>query len=157
TLEGGDRKHIFAVTNPGVRICSLRMDGASAISERDLVSLASDALAGRYSRSYLTDFSRQTMTQPYRRAGYWRATFGPPQTTIGGVPGCDGVVVTMRVDEGVSYTWDHAVWTGNAAMTASQLDALLGFKSGEVANGTKLGDGLRAVKVAHGKMGYLDE
>jgi outer membrane protein insertion porin family len=156
-LDGSGRQHIFSVKDPGVKTCGLHVDGTSGVPERDVMKVAQSLIGIDYSRHYVADFSRKSMTQPYRQRGYWRAAFQGPITTIGGVPGCDGVQVTLRVDEGLSYAWDHAEWTGNAAFTARELDGLLAFKPGDVADGAKIEAGLRLINAAHGKRGYLAE
>jgi outer membrane protein insertion porin family len=47
------------------------------------------------------------------------------------------------------------VWTGNAALTAAELDAALGMKTGEVADALKINKALREVREAYGRKGYI--
>ncbi len=156
-LATGDRAHIFAVADPAVKLCALHVSGTASLPEADLLKTASSLIGVDYSRNRLVDFARKTMTQPYRRQGYWRATYGPPAVTTGGTPGCDGVTAVLRVDEGVSYAWDHAEWSGNVALSSAALDTLLGLKPGDVADASRVDAGVRAIDLAHGKLGYLAE
>ena len=156
-LDGTGRQHVFAVTNPGVRFCALRVTGASVVPEAELLRTAASETTADYSRFRLQRFARETMTQAYRRQGYWRAAFGPPVATQNGGTICQGASVTMAVDEGAPYTWDHAEWSGNMAIPSANLDAMLGFKAGDVADASKIDAGLRAIEYAHGKLGYLQE
>lgn len=152
-----ERQHVFAVTAPAVKLCALHINGAAGLAEADLVKSASALIGADYSRVYLVDFARKTLTQPYRRQGYWRATYGPPSVSAGSAAGCDGAAVALHVDEGLSYTWDHADWSGNTAINAATLDTLLGFKPGDVADSSRIEAGLRTIEAAHGKLGYLAE
>lgn len=74
TLGGPTLGHVFAVTNPAVKLCALHVDGAAAVSEADLLDVARSVIGSDYSRVLFTRFARLTMTQPYLRRGYWRAT-----------------------------------------------------------------------------------
>ena len=40
------------------------------------------------------------------------------------------------------YKWNKAEWTGNTALTAQELDPLLGMQAGKPANGRKLDQAL---------------
>jgi outer membrane protein insertion porin family len=66
------------------------------------------------------------------------------------------IQITYPVKEGVAYDWVPAKWSGNQAETSAELDALLGMKQGERANGKKLDEGWEAVQQAYGKKGYLE-
>ena len=63
--------------------------------------------------------------------------------------------VTVTVDEGAPYQWDRADWTGNAVLAAPDLDKLMLMKSGDLANITRVDDGIRRVQKAYGTRGYI--
>ncbi|MBA3805688.1 MAG: hypothetical protein H0X14_08270, partial [Acidobacteria bacterium] len=48
-----------------------------------------------------------------------------------------------------------AEWTGNTTLSISELEAALGMKSGEIANGLKIDKGLEFIQEVYGKKGYL--
>jgi outer membrane protein assembly factor BamA len=155
TLDGTNRRHVFAVT-PGPKICGVQITGATVVPARELLKRGSEAFSGDYSRMYIDEFAGQTLPQMYRQKGYWRATFtaAPAQTNA---DGCTGVTLTLHVDEGPAFVWDHAEWIGNTAIAGANLDAQLGLRSGDVADGQKLDAGLLAVHDAHAKLGYVTE
>jgi outer membrane protein assembly factor BamA len=63
--------------------------------------------------------------------------------------------VSVPVEEGLAYSWERAVWTGNAALSAAELDAALGMKTGEIADGLRINKALREVREAYGRKGYI--
>ena len=65
------------------------------------------------------------------------------------------MAVTIPVDEGVVYSWDAAEWSGNQALTKEDLTAALGMKTGELADGFKIDKGLKEVRKAYGRRGYV--
>src|SRR6185295_4478428 len=65
------------------------------------------------------------------------------------------VDLTIPVNEGAVYSWANAEWTGNQVLSAQELDAALGMKPGEVANGKKFDKGLTEIQKAYGKHGHI--
>lgn len=154
-VDGSDRRHLYRVQNPAVKTCTLHFDGASAVSERDLLDAARTLVGVDFSRREIEEYSRLTLIQLYRQKGFWRASFVRPTTVLANAAGCDGVTATVHVDEGEKYTWDRAEWAGNSAIDARLLDTLLAFRAGEVADSAKLQHGLELVRRAYGKIGHL--
>ena len=138
----------------GLGVCALHVAGASAISERDLLGQLGPIVGGDYSRLFVTTASAGTLVDMYRRRGHWRAAFSDPSVAIGT---CQGVAVTLNVTEGPEYAWDRASWTGNTVLAPDALDPLLGMKTGEVADATRIDAGLRKVGEAYARQGYLLE
>jgi outer membrane protein assembly factor BamA len=66
------------------------------------------------------------------------------------------VPVSFPMEEGMAYDWGAAAWTGNQAESTAELDALLGMKQGQLANGKKLDAGWEAIQTAYGRKGYLE-
>jgi outer membrane protein insertion porin family len=153
-LNASIETYMFRVVDPSPRLCGVRFDGTSAIAHDELTSALRPS-SEAYSRSYLVAASNGTLSDLYRRRGYWRATFAEPVPKVVGGAECRGVSVTITVDEGVPYLWDSAAWVGNTAMSATELDTLLGLKGGDVAGATLLEDGLRRVNRAYATRGYL--
>ena len=91
----------------------------------------------------------------YRELGHLRASFGAPVAKPDSKDGCEGVDLTIPVDEGAKYSWAKAEWSGNQVLSVKELDDVLGMKPGEVANGNKLDKGLSEVKKAYGKHGHI--
>jgi outer membrane protein assembly factor BamA len=154
-LDKSVEGYLFRVVDPGPKICALRFDGASAIAPGDLTAALKNVVGSDYSRMYLINASKGTLVDLYRRAGYWRASFGEPKTTLQEESGCNGVAVTVAVDEGTQYSWAGATWTGSAVLASSELDGLLGMKTGDVAAMAKLDDALRRIARTYARQGYL--
>jgi outer membrane protein assembly factor BamA len=138
-----------------LKMCAVRVPSASAVSEAELQQAAQSALGGDYSRAFVSDLAAGTLRQVYRRRGYWEATVAP--TTAALDAGCPGVTVTFQVQEGPQYVYDHADWTGTAALPSLDLDRAINMKAGGVAGLNELEAGLRGVHGAYEKIGYLAE
>ena len=147
--------YLFAIKDPAPKVCALRIAGATAISERELVTPLDGVLGGDYSRFLLTASAKGTLTDMYRRKGFWRAEFGLPRTTLDGK--CGGVTVTLPVSEGSAYAWDRAEWAGHRAFTAEALTKALGMKPGDLADAAKIDAGLREVRKLYGSRGFVTQ
>lgn len=163
-MAGGNAKHVFSVKGVSIPICALQFPGASAITEKELVGNATPLLKADYSQEFVEGFAEATLKPLYWQRGHLRARFGRPGATIAAVDantaaGADnckgGASVSVPVEEGAAYSWERAVWAGNAALTAAELDAALGMKSGEIADGLKINKALREVREAYGRKGYI--
>lgn len=152
-IKGEPTGFIFAVSDPAPQICALHVSGASAIPEKDLVAQLAGVVGGNYSRVFLKAVAAGTLTDMYRRKGYWRASFGAPTVAL---DQCAGVAVTLNVGEGQAYAWDHAVWAGNTALPSAALDKLLTLKAGDTADSGKLDLATLSIRHEYGKHGYVD-
>lgn len=153
--SGRNPKHIFKVKGVQITPCRLRFSNAIAVSEKDLINNSQDLLKGEYSRSFIEQYANATLKPLYRKIGHLRAKFTdiiaqPADETV-----CKGVIVSMKVDEGVAYNWNGAVWANNQTLTAKDLDAAFGMKTGEVADGLKIDSGFVEVKKGYSQKGYL--
>jgi hypothetical protein len=121
TLQQNNRtktlSFLFSVKDPSPVVCSVRVQGTSAVAEEQLVTALRRSMPVEYSRLFLQNVSAGTLSDIYRQRGYWRVAFGEPSTALD-VSGCAGVAVTLSVEEGPSYAWSGAEWKGNAALAA---------------------------------------
>lgn len=156
-LKGNLLRHVFSVTNPGPRICALRIDGAVALTQAQLTEPLRELMRNDYSRRLLSRVSEGTLTRIYRQRGHWRAKFDNPLTELATTSACEGVSVTLRVNEGPAYAFDHASWTGNSALLSTALDRSFGMSAGDVADVMRFEEGLRRVNTAYGAQGYVME
>lgn len=156
-MAGGNAKHVFRVKGASVPICALQFPGASAITEKELVVNSTPLLKADYSQEFVEGFAEATLKPLYWQRGHLRATFRRPGATVAAsAADCqDGASVSVPVEEGLAYSWDQAVWAGNAALTVAELDAALGMKNGEIADGLKINKALRDVREAYGRKGYI--
>lgn len=155
--SGRNPEHVFSVKDARVPVCTLNFTGASAVAESELVRLSSRLLENDYSQKFVAGFVESNLLPVYRERGHLRAAFRAPQVRRAASGGdCqDGVSVSVAVDEGAVYAWDKAVWSGNQGLTNEELDAALGMRRGDVANGVKLDKAADALRKAYGRRGFL--
>src|SRR4030088_2799168 len=140
-----------------IAISSFPFPWAEAISEADLIKASQPVLKADYSRKDAAGFATYTLFLLYRHIGHLRAQFQEPTAVLEDSPGpcVGGVALTIPVNEGVVYSWNDAEWSGNQALAKEDLTAALGMKSGEVADGFKIDKGLKDVRKAYGRRGYI--
>jgi outer membrane protein assembly factor BamA len=154
---GGNRKHVFTVSGVHLAVCAVSFPGTSGIAEKELIETAKSMFANDYSQEFASNFADVALRELYHERGYLRVAFDTPRASIGGEGACaNGVAVVVPVREGVSYNWAGAEWSGNSVLAPAELDAALGMKAGEVANGAKIKKALRDVARAYGHKGYLN-
>ncbi|HYU97233.1 MAG TPA: POTRA domain-containing protein, partial [Pyrinomonadaceae bacterium] len=156
-LNSEKQEHVFSVSGVPIPICSLRFPGAKNVSEEKLVMSSRQLTDNNYSLKSAIAFSTFALLPIYREAGQLRARFAKPVTKLEPSAKCQGgVELTISVEEGPVYLWEKAEWTGNEALSASDLNAALGMKNGDVANGVKIDKGLLEVSRRYGHTGHLD-
>lgn len=148
---------LFTVRGTKIPVCSLYFPGAEAITEAELIKTSQALLQKDYSRKDIGGFANYTLAPLYRRLGRLRAQFGQPTAALDTTSAnCNGgVAVSIPVDEGLVYSWSEAQWQGNQALPAAELATALGMKTGEVADGSKIDAGLKEVRKAYGRKGYI--
>jgi outer membrane protein insertion porin family len=150
------QEHVFTVTGVPLPICTIHFPGASNISEAKLRDRSKELKASEYSRTFVRLFAENNLIPLYREVGQLKAAFAPPLAKPEDTANCkNGVELTIPVDEGLIYKWNKAEWSGNQAITAQELDALLGMRAGQPANGVKLDQASRDIKKAYGRKGFL--
>ncbi|HEV7396846.1 MAG TPA: POTRA domain-containing protein [Pyrinomonadaceae bacterium] len=157
--EGLDRtkiEHVFRLKGPKLPICSLHFPGARHVEEEQLIKTSHELIGTDYSRSFVSMFSYSNLFQLYKELGHLRALFGKPQAVPQSTSTCNGVELTVPVEEGSIYVWDKAGWTGNTILKTADLEKDLGMQSGEIANGIKFDTGIGAVLKAYARKGFLE-
>ena len=155
TLGGQLIQYIFAVKDPAPKLCDVRVAGASAIPAAELVTAVRTGTGDDYSGFSVGNVVKGTVTEMYRRRGFWGVSFAPPTTSLTSDPACAGVALSLGVTEGVPYAFAAAQWSGNPSVQSSQLETALGMKAGELADSSKIDAGLRAVRREYGRIGHL--
>jgi outer membrane protein insertion porin family len=155
--SGGKQEYLFNVAGVSIPICTLHFPGAKNVSEAKLVKAAKQMTDADYSRSSAIAFSQFILFPLYREAGQLRAKFAQPVAKLEGSEKCKrGVEVSIPIEEGPIYLWEKAEWTGNEAVTPTDLDQALGMKNGELANGVKIDKRLLEIGKLYGRTGHLD-
>jgi outer membrane protein assembly factor BamA len=154
-LSGRMLAHLFSVTGVKMPVCTLHFPGAKNLTEAKLAGIAKELSDNDYSSELVRGFAGMKLVAAYREVGQLRAKFATPVAKPD--PTCkNGVDVTLPVDEGLIYSWGATEWSGVNALTSDQLNAALGTKQDEVANGLKFDRGLIDVMKAYGRQGYLE-
>jgi len=150
------QEHIFTVNDVPMPICSLHFPGATNVKEEKLIESSKTLRGNEYSRKFVSLFAANNLLPLYRELGQLKAAFSPPLPKPEATATCkSGVDLTIPVDEGYIYKWDRAEWTGNKALTAQELNALLGMQAGQPANGVKLDQTSTEIQKAYGRKGFL--
>jgi outer membrane protein assembly factor BamA len=156
-LAKGTQEIMFTVEGVKIPVCSLHFPGASAISEAELIKASQALLKSSYSKKDASGFANYTLYPLYRHLGYLRAQFQPPTAALEeSTNACaGGIALTIPVDEGVVYSWGAADWSGNQVLTNEDLTSALAMTPGEIADGAKIDKGLKDVRKAYARRGYL--
>ena len=150
-----EHEHLFRVEGVPMTVCTLHFPGAQSVPEQKLIEVTRSSMDRQYSRQSANTFPKYGLYPIYRELGHLRASFGSPVAKPESNENCEGVDLTIPVNEGPIYSWATAEWSGNKVLSAQELDAALGMKAGEVANGKKFDKGLNEVKKAYGKHGHI--
>ena len=150
-----EHEHLFRVEGVSMKICTLHFPGAQNVSEEKLIQATRSSMDQEYSRQSAKTFPKYGLYPIYRELGHLRASFGVPVAKPASNAGCEGVDLTIPVNEGPAYSWAKSEWSGNQVLSAKELDDALGMKPGEVANGKKFDKGLKEVEKAYGKHGHI--
>jgi outer membrane protein assembly factor BamA len=150
-----EHEHLFRVTGVPMKICTLHFPGAQHVSEQKLIQTTRSSMDQEYSRQSAMTFPKFGLYPIYREVGNLRASFGEPVGKPEKNGSCEGVDLTIPVNEGAVYSWASAQWSGNQVLSAQELDAALGIKPGEIANGKKFDKGLSEIQRAYGKHGHI--
>jgi len=155
-MATGKQELLFTVKGVKLPVCALHFTAASDISEEELIKNSQQLFKADYSRNDIAGFARYQLFPLYRHLGHLRAQFGEATAILENDGPCaNAVSVTVPVDEGLVYSWDNSDWAGNQALPSSELVAALNMKAGEVADGLKIDQGLKAVSKAYGRKGYV--
>lgn len=155
-LAGERYQLIFTVKGARVPVCSIHFPGAKVISEAELVKASQPILRAEYSQKDAAAFPQTTLIPLYRHLGHLQAQFQTPTTLFENSAQCpSGVVMTIPVDEGKAFTWGRSEWNGNEKLTVDELATALGMNPGELADGTKIDNGLKQVRLAYARRGHI--
>lgn len=156
-LANGRMELLFTVKGVRLPICSVNFTGATEVPEADLIKASQALLNTNFSRKDVGGFAQVKLFPLYRHIGHLRADFQTPTANLVDSSGdCQGgVAVTIPVDEGIVYSWGGAEWNGNKLIASDDLNTALGMKDGELADGLKIDEGVKAARKTYGKRGYI--
>jgi outer membrane protein insertion porin family len=142
-----------------LRVQSVQFEDPVAANSERLKDRVSDIKGQPYSRYAIELFENEQVRPLYATKGYIRAQFGPTQVHL--IPDINdprenAVDLSIPIHPGAAYSWKGVSWQGNTALPSADLDAIVDLKSGEVADGMKIGYLWRKIELEYGRRGYLD-
>jgi outer membrane protein assembly factor BamA len=158
-LDVGRQKQRFTVTGIKMPVCGIQFPHAAPANEVELLKAANFVAGEQYSRERLFRTIERSLVPVYKERGYLEGQFHVPQVIRRTTATCDGVGISIEVDEGDVYSLGAVEWTGNAVFSTSALNSAFAAKAvkiGERANTVKLGSGLTSVRDLYLRKGYLD-
>jgi outer membrane protein assembly factor BamA len=149
----------FRVEGATVQISKLEF-GDPALTASKAVQQHLPEIQGKaFSRMSIDLFLTEVIRPVFLQQGYLRAKLGPPEVRLSGNPNQkfpDRVTVFIPVTPGGIFHWKEVRWTGNSIVSEFTLNALLGAKPGDAANGMETEAGWDRVREEYGHHGYLE-
>lgn len=148
-------EHIFTARDAKIPVCKIVFQNSPPQLERGLQQAATALVNKDYSKVGVRSFVEGAAFQVYRKYGYLRASTRILSAEI--YRSCkNNVVVKVAAEPGIAYVWDKAVWIGARALSTRSLDAAIGLKPGDVADGLKIDAGLQAAFIVYQKLGRIE-
>lgn len=155
---------IFNVAGVSIRIHHAEFPGAGT-NELPLLQAAAERLNDReYSRDYMDNFIAHDLIPVYRKRGYLKASFAPPQPKVVKPAAAESsdnkqpptfVDVTFPITPGIPYKVTAWNWSGNKEISSDTLQPLLHARTGQTADMVQLESDLRAVQELYGSRGCV--
>jgi outer membrane protein insertion porin family len=149
----------FRTEGAALRIGKLEFSDSSLLASKAVQQHLSEILGKPYSRMTIDLFLTEAIRPIYLQQGYLHAKLGPPEIRLTGNPSQklpEQIPVFVPITPGTVYRWREAHWKGNAAVSEFTLNALLGLKPGDVANGMQIEAGWDRVREEFAHHGYLE-
>lgn len=149
----------FRLDGTPLRVQSVQFGDALATNSEKLKDRVPDIKGQSYSRFAIEVFNDEHIRPLYAEKGFLRAQIGPPQIQL--VPDVndpkqEAVTLSIPITPGPVYSWKGVSWQGNAAVPSPDLDAIVNWKAGDVADGMKIEALWQKVESYYGQRGYLD-
>jgi outer membrane protein insertion porin family len=150
---------LFRIDGTAMPIKAVTFTGESKVTEKQLAVAAAGLLDQNYSAVDVEDYAKTGLLPLYHQRGYLRAAFEPAKAELI-APEAKGpsfdVVVTYAVNEGDQYSLSSINWSGNQAISATELGKAFGMAPHEVGNTLKIDSGLHAAAKIYGSQGYIE-
>lgn len=155
----GENVQQFRVEGPELPIASVEFSDPLAREDHAIQQSLSELRGKPFSRAVINRFIFEQVRPVYLARGNMRVQFDMPQARFAGdplkpLPG--SVKAIVAIQPGPVYKWAGATWSGNKALSAAELDALVGLNSGDRADGMKIEAAWESITDAYSKKGYLD-
>jgi outer membrane protein assembly factor BamA len=155
----GESVQQFRIDGPALTIEAVEFTDALAKNNLAIQQSLSDIRGKPFSRAVIDRFTFEQVRPIYLAHANLLVRFDAPQARFTGDPSKplpSSVKVIIGIQPGPLFKWAGIDWSGNSAFSAADLDALIGIRSGDPADGMKLEGGFQNILGAYGKKGYLD-
>jgi outer membrane protein insertion porin family len=149
----------FRIADVVLQIAKIEFGDPALASSKELQQHLGEVQGKTYSRMVIDLFLAEQVKPIYLQKGFLRAKLGPPEIRLSGNPNQklpDHITVFVPVAPGPAYRWKGAQWSGNAALSGFTMNALIGIKDGDVANGMAIEAAWTRVQEEYGHRGYLE-
>ena len=150
---------LFYVDGISLPIKDITFSGESAISDKQLSDAAAGLRNQNFSNTNVALYASATLLPLYYRRGYLRSQFGRAGVSVID-PNSKGPVtdvsVTVSVVEGNQYFWSGVSWSGNQALSASDLGKVLEMNPKDVANQEKIDTGFANARKTYESQGFIN-
>ena len=149
----------FRVEGAALQIAKLELSDPSILSSKAVQQHLSEILGKPYSRMTIDLFLTEAIKPIYLQQGFLRAKLGPPEVRLTGDPHQklpSQIPVFVPIAPGAVYRWKGIHWTGNTLMSEFTLNALLGIKNGEIADGMQIEAAWDRAREEYAHRGYLE-
>jgi len=129
------------------------------VNADDLQKQVAGLVGREYSEFHSRLFATAKLLPYYRERGYLQAkveTEAPKILSHAEGSNDYAMEVVYVVTEGSVYHWDPVEWSNERALTPEKLEAAMGMKPNELANGIKIDEGWGAVQKEYSKNGYIE-
>ena len=158
--DAADMMMLFQVAGSTVNIGALDFSDSLAQTSEKLRARNPDLVGKPFSRFAIEIFEQEQVRPLYLSAGRLRVRFGEPDTGVHGAqpnaPLPSTISVRIPITPGPVFHLSGVTWSGNAALPAPALGALLVVKTGDLADGLKLTAGWLRVEKEYQHRGYVD-
>jgi outer membrane protein insertion porin family len=149
----------FRIADVVLQIAKIEFGDPALASSKELQQHLGEVQGKTYSRMVIDLFLAEQVKPIYLQKGFLRAKLGPPEIRLSGNPNQklpDHIPIFVPITPGPAYRWKGAQWSGNAALSGFTMNALIGIKDGDVANGMAIEAAWTRVQEEYGHRGYLE-
>jgi outer membrane protein assembly factor BamA len=160
------RAIVYRIEEVSIRIRAFEFPGASPEQTALLATAARRSIGASYERSALAAVAKFDLLPVYLERGYLKAAFGPsdarvvPQPSSAEAEDVQGsadlpVDAIVPVTPGKVYSTSGVEWTGNSALTTSEVAPLIHLPRGQPADAARLLRDMEAVGKLYRSRGYM--
>ncbi len=161
-LRAPDSEHLvqeFQLDGSELPVEAVFFTDPLADEDRAVHQSLSQLVGHPFSRYAIDTFVFEQVRPLYEASAHLRVKIGEPAARFTGDPSQPlrkSVTVIVPIEPGPVYKWAGVTWIGNAAIPAADLNALIGLREGEPADGVKLRAAWVHVSDEYARLGYLD-